>query len=173
MYTLDAGDVGPLIEALEHGRDGQPRWIVTAVEHGRPVADAVASITAAATQRGFVAVPVDRYLRARIIDSTPFDHRTLVLVDTACDPSSAHSALLQACAQSPRPHVLLTVRATGRRHMPNTHVREARAVYTPQAEHVDSPQVVDLVRRASRASELVVRGRHAAAERLLPCEIAR
>ena len=167
MHTLDAGDLAPLIEALEHGRDGQPRWIVTAAERGRVITDAVASITAAATQRGFVAVPVDRYLRARIIDSRPLDHRTLMLVDTDCDPSSAHSALLHASTQSPRPHVLLTVRAAATTRTSNMQVREARAAYAASVDHADSPQVADLVRRASRAPELVARGRHAAAERLL------
>ena len=165
MVRLDAANLTPVIEALEHGRDGFPRWIAAAVGR-RFLAQTLESIAGAAASRGFVALPVDAYLRARIIDVNQFDERTLLLLDTQSDPSRAHAALLGACAQSSRPHLLLTLRA-GAEACHSMFVREARAAYTAGRVERESPQVTEILTRARRATEFVACGRHAAAERLL------
>jgi DNA-binding NtrC family response regulator/tetratricopeptide (TPR) repeat protein len=160
----DAADLTPLLEALDHGRDGHPRWIVAAVPRPQLLATATEAIAAAATGRGFVAMALDAYIRACIIGAPHFDERTLLLIDSGADPARAHAALLHASAQSPRPHLLLTLRATPARP---TLVREARAAYAAGPVERQSPQIAELLTRAVRAAAFVAGGRHAAAERLL------
>jgi len=160
----DAADLTPLLEALDHGRDGRPRWIVAAVPRPQRLAAATDAIVAAATGRGFVAMPIDAYIRACIIGAAELDERSLLLVDSGADPARAHATLLQASARSPRPHLLLTLRSTP--DVPAL-VREARAAYVPAATERPSPHVADLLARAARASGFAAAGRHAAAERLL------
>jgi DNA-binding NtrC family response regulator len=110
-------------------------------------------------------------MRKRVLGDSELDERTLLLVDTAEEPSRAHSALLHAAARSPRPHLLLTFRgAIGERSA--RLVREARAAYVARVTDRDSPRVTELVLRATRAKEFVACGRHAAAERLLRDVIA-
>ena len=54
------------------------------------------SITTAAVDRGFVALPIDAYLRSRILGANELDERTLLLVDVSGgDPWRAHAALLR------------------------------------------------------------------------------
>lgn len=166
MVRLDDANLTPLIEALEHGRDGHPRWIVTTAPRRRSLAQTLESIVGAAESRGFVTLPIDAYFRARIIDGSQIDERTLLLLDTHSDPARAHAALLHACARSSRPHLLLTLRAGGERLYGGC-VREARASYTTDPGDRVSPRVAELLARARRAAEFVARGRHAAAERLL------
>ena len=167
MVRLDEADLTPLIEALEHGRDGFPRWIVAAV--------AREEIIDAATSRGFVPLTIDAYARGRILGDRELDERTLLLIDSSGDPSRAHMALLQAAAHSPRPHVLLTLRlppVPGERSESSgprkaALVREARQAYAAEPVDREPAYVTELVTRASRAPEFVAAGRHAAAERLL------
>ena len=167
MVRLDGdNNLTALLEAMDHGRDGYPRWIVVDAPRQRLTARATESIVAAATERGFVALPVDAYHQERIVDARQFDERTLLLLDTGSDQSRAHAALLHASAQSPRPHLLLTFRFASNVRKA-AWVREARAAYAPQRMERESPQVIELLARASRATAFVTCGRHAAAERLL------
>src|SRR5438067_6155362 len=83
MVRLDGdNNLTALLEAMDHGRDGYPRWIVVDAPRQRLTARATESIVAAATERGFVALPVDAYHQERIVDARQFDERTLLLVDT-------------------------------------------------------------------------------------------
>ena len=167
MVRLDEADLTPLIEALEHGRDGFPRWIVAAVPRDE-IIDAAAS-------RGFVPLTIDAYARGRVLGDRALDERTLLLIDSSGDPSRAHMALLQAAAHSPRPHVLLTLRLplvpSERRESSGPRkpalVREARQAYAAEPADREPAHVTELVARARRAPEFVAAGRHAAAERLL------
>ena len=168
MVRLDIdANATPLLEAMDHGRDGYPRWIVVETTRRRQLARTVESIMAAAVDRGFVALPIDGYLRSRVLRANELDERTLLLVDVSGgDPWRAHAALLHAAAQSPRPHLLLTFHpapGSGK----SESVREARAAYLPERVERESPQITYLVSRASRAQEFAASGRHAAAERLL------
>jgi len=171
MVRLDVGsNLTPLLEAIDHGRDGYPRWIVIESIDARDIPQQAERISASASSRGLVPLGIDTYMRKRVLDDTELDERTLLLIDTAGEPSRAYSVLLQAAAQSPRPHLLLTFRkAIGER--PRL-VREARAAYVARVTDRDSPRVTELVLRAKRANEFVTCGRHAAAERLLRDVIA-
>jgi len=171
MVRLDVGsNLTPLLEAIDHGRDGYPRWVVIESIDARDIPQQAERISASASSRGLVPLGIDTYMRKRVLDDTELDERTLLLIDTAGEPSRAYSVLLQAAAQSPRPHLLLTFRkAIGER--PRL-VREARAAYVARVTDRDSPRVTELVLRAKRANEFVTCGRHAAAERLLRDVIA-
>jgi DNA-binding NtrC family response regulator len=172
MVRLEAdSNLTPLLEAMDHGRDGYPRWIVIESINARDIPHEAERISASAFNRGFVPLGIDAYMRKRVLGDTELDERTLLLVDTGGEPSRAHSVLLHAAARSPRPHLLLTFRrAIGER--PPRLVREARAAYSARVMDRDSPRVTELVLRANRASEFVACGRHAAAERLLRDVIA-
>ena len=170
MVRLDTdSNLTPLLEAMDHGRDGCPRWIVIDRINARDIPHEAERISASASSRGFVPLGIDTYLQERVLDDTELDERTLLLIDTGGEPSRAHSVLLHAAARSPRPHLLLTFRRAMGERSPRL-VREARAAYV--ARVTDSPRVTELVVRATRASEFVACGRHAAAERLLRDVIA-
>ena len=166
MVRLDAcADLAPLLEAIEHGREGHPRWIVVDTIDGRQIARAMERVSAAAAEKGFVSMPVDAYRRRRLVGDAELDERSLLLTDSAGGPR-AHEALLHAAARSPRPHLLLTFRRIPEKGRPRF-VREARAAYIARITDRESPQVLELITRASRAAAFVTCGRHAAAERLL------
>jgi len=171
MVRLDAdSNLTPLIEALDHGRDGYPRWIIVDSINARDIAHQAERISASASNRGFVPLGIDVYMRKLILGDGELDERTLLLLDTVGEPFRSHSILLHAAARSPRPHLLLTFRRP--MDQPSAHlVREARPAYVAPAAG-ESRRVTELVLRAKRAGEFVASGRHAAAERLLRDVIA-
>jgi DNA-binding NtrC family response regulator len=189
------GDLlAPLVEVLDHGRDGHPRSIVLDLPHAAHVRPAVRRAAAYGQRRGYVPVRVDVYrrleaLRAARPDGADSDHglrdRTLLLIAARATETAA-AILLEAAARSPRPHVLLTFRTPNA--LRRTFVlREARQAYgsEPQpAQHSlnephggpirdggqprrPSADVVRLLVRAQHASADACAGRHAAAERVL------
>src|ERR1051325_3012535 len=130
MVQLEDDNLRALVEALDHGRDGHPRWVVAAVRRS-VFTDTAESIANAASARGYVALPLGDYMRERILNPRHFDERTLLLLDTRGDPARAHSVLLHAASQSARPHLLLTLRTTyGATNV--RVVREARGAYAAQ-----------------------------------------
>src|SRR5262245_16893947 len=167
MVRLDAdSNLTPLIEAMDHGRDGYPRWIIIDGINARDIANEAERISASACSRGFIPLRIDAYMRRLVLGDSELDERALLLLDTAGEPFRSHSVLLHAAARSPRPHLLLTFRRPADK--PSAcRVREARAAYAASVASRDSPRVTELVLRAKRASEFVACGRHAAAERLL------
>ena len=98
----------PLIELLDHGREGWPRWFAldATPQQWRLRARLAA---AAARRRGYVAIAVDVFLRMRTLLADELRTRAMVLI---ARPGSStdllHAALLHAAAISPGPHVLLT-----------------------------------------------------------------
>jgi DNA-binding NtrC family response regulator len=172
MVRLDAdANLTSLLEAMDHGRDGYPRWITIERINARDIPHEAERICASAASRGFVPLEIDAYMRKLVVGDTDLDERTLLLLDTAGEPFRSHSVLLHAAARSARPHLLLTLRRPIERPSPHL-VREARAAYVARVPDRDSPRVTELVLRAKRASEFVACGRHAAAERLLRDVIA-
>src|SRR5262247_1452860 len=104
MVRLDAdSNLTPLIEAMDHGRDGYPRWIIIERINSRDVPREAERICTFASSRGFVPLGIDAYMRKRILGDTDLDERTLLLLDTAGEPLRSHSVLLHAAARSPRP----------------------------------------------------------------------
>ena len=164
---------GPLVELLDHGIDGSPRWMVMAASatewraHSRTVA-------VEARRRGYVPIALDIFLRTRLLLAEDLRTRTLVLIAKPDAPGGElQAALLHAAAISPGPHVLMTsVNSRGGRVSPHWHVAEARAAYGATRLRAVSPaalsvEAAGLVERARRADDFVQAGRHAAAERLL------
>jgi tetratricopeptide (TPR) repeat protein len=172
----------PVIELLDHGREGSPRWFALEATP-RQWRLRARSAAAAARRRGYVAIAVDVFLRMRLLLADDLSTRAMMLI--ARPGSSAdrlQAALLHAAAISSGPHVLLTCPArlkaattrspaTGRTPT-RWHAAEARTAYSPGRLRVVTPlrvpeDVARLLDRARRASDLVQRGRHASAERLL------
>ena len=161
----------PLIEVLDHGREGAPRWIVADLRTTRRCGAAVRRAAEDARSRGFVAIAADVYLRLRPLLGDDLRDRALVLIarpEVAADV--ARAAIVDAATRSPRPHVLLTFRAPVTNH-PHQ-VREARAAYGAQSlrPRLQTPLPDDVARqvaRGLRAAEFIGAGRHAAADRLL------
>src|SRR5688572_8190419 len=162
----------PLIELLDHGREGSPRlFALQATPHQWRLRARLAA--AAARRRGYVAIAVDVFLRMRTLLADELRTRAMVLI---ARPGSStdllHAALLHAAAISPGPHVLLTANTKSLEAAKHWHAAEARAAYSPGRLRVVAPvhlsaDVARLLDRARRSSDLVQRGRHAAAERLL------
>ena len=163
-----------LIEVLDHGREGEPRWIVADTTNGPRSPVVARRVAAAARTRGYVPIAADVYLRLRDVLGADLSHRTLLLIVHPAAPVAAgRAALVDAAARWPRPHVLLTF-ASPRPFVPSGAgiVREARAVYGARAMRAPlaatlPDEVLRHVTRGSRASEFMSSGRHAAAERLL------
>ena len=163
-----------LVEALEHGREGEPRWIVADTAKGPRSAIVARRLAAAARSRGYVPIAADIYLRLREVLDGDLSQRTLLLiVHPATSTSAGRAALVDAASRWPRPHMLLTF-ASPRlwADAQSGMVREARAVYgarvtRPALSATLPDDVLRHVTRGSRASEFMSSGRHAAAERLL------
>jgi DNA-binding NtrC family response regulator/tetratricopeptide (TPR) repeat protein len=161
-----------LVEALEHGQEGSPRWVVAPMPMGGKSLAVVQRAAADARARGFIAVDVEVYGRLHDALADDLRGRTLLLIGRPGLPAGpCRAALVHAAARSPRPHVLLTFEPPSVR--PTTlQVREARAAYggfvnrTPLKVPLP-PDVRHHVERAARAPALAREGRHAAAGRLL------
>jgi DNA-binding NtrC family response regulator/tetratricopeptide (TPR) repeat protein len=169
----DAAGLAPLVEVLNDGRDGDPRWVV-ADARNRMQATAMARRAAAeARRRGFVPLLVPLYLQWRDVLAPDLEERTLLLIGSfARSVALARAALVEAASSAPRPHVLLTFRSASGAQAACV-VREARAAYgvvPPSGRATAVPMPPDVIRhieRAGRATEFHRNGRHAAAERLL------
>ena len=163
-----------LLEVLDHGREGEPRWLVADSANGPRSPVLIRRVASAARARGYVPIAADVYLRLReTLDADLAQRTLLVIVPPAASTAAGRAALVDAAARYPRPHVLLTFASpralvVGGRGF----VREARAVYganpvrMPLAATVPD-DVLRHVARGSRATEFMNSGRHAAAERLL------
>src|SRR5688572_11606830 len=165
---------GPLIELLDHGEDGMPRWIVSdagGVEWRKETHRAARK----ARHRGYVPIAVEIFLRPRLLLTEHLRTRALLLIarpDLSIDQMRA--ALLHAAAISQGPHVLLEMaHSRGRGQQMRWRAAEARVSYgatrsrTAAPVPAPPPDVVRLLERARRAADFVQSGRHAAAERLL------
>jgi two-component system response regulator AtoC len=158
-----------LAEVLDHGRDGEPRWVVVEAASGQSSLGIARRLAEDARARGFVPIAVDIYLRLRSLLNEELQHRTLMLILAPGSPlERARDALVSAAAMSPRPHVLVSFRSARVGHV----VREARAVYGAGMALRSAPaplpdDVAKHMARGSRWAELWQSGRHAAAERLL------
>ncbi len=167
---------GPLIELLDHGVDGMPRWIVSGaggVEWRKEARRAANE----ARHRGYVPIAVEIFLRTRLLLTEHLRTRALLLIarpDLSIDHMRA--ALLHAAAISQGPHVLLEMaHSRGGGQQMRWRAAEARVSYgatrsrtaAPVPAPPAPPDVVRLLERARRASEFMQSGRHAAAERLL------
>jgi DNA-binding NtrC family response regulator len=169
-----------LVDLLDHGCDGRPRWVVADLS-GASAASAIDRAAEDACVRGYIPVALDVYVRRDpALDEVLRDRALLLIASSSESTRVAREAFVSAAAANPRPHVLLTVRADASdtsRTIPrpataSSVVREARAVYGASAAvSTDaSPFTADVARhlaRAGRVDALLAAGSHAAAERLL------
>ena len=165
--------LAPLIEVLDHGREGDPRWVVADARNAVQAAAIARRAAAQARRRGFVPVLVDLYGRLWDAMADDLRERALLLIGHfASGVPFGRAALVRAAAHSPRPHVLMTFCSSSTARSPML-VREARAVYG--AQHAvrpssTTPHAADIERhieRGNRAFDFQRIGRHAAGERLL------
>ena len=176
---VDVEPIPALTEVLDHGQEGQPRWVVLDARRGRGAADTLERAADDAAARGYVPVAVELYLQyAGGMLADVLSDRTLMLIASPSTPvTAARSALVRAAEQNPRPHVLVSLRMQRAAPTPDARtaavvVREARAAYgvarVPRGHAaVTSPDVARHLARASRAAVFLRAGSHAAAERLL------
>ena len=103
----------PLVEVLDHGRDGEPRWVVVETGAGQSSLAVARRVAEQARVRGLVPIAVDVYLRLRRVLEEELRHRTLMLILAPGSPlEPAREAIVSAAATSPRPHVLVSFRST-------------------------------------------------------------
>ncbi|MBI4887880.1 MAG: hypothetical protein HY824_12360, partial [Acidobacteria bacterium] len=162
-----------LVDLLDDGQDGSPRWVVLDVRNGAHAVTLARRAAAVGRGRGLVPILVTMYAHLRDALAADLDHRTLLLIGGfAKEIAAARAALVDAAARTPRPHLLLTFRATDATASASV-VREARAAYgvqpTPGRSRAVpfSSEVTRHLDRSARAVEFQRAGRHAAAERLL------
>ena len=169
---MDPPGLAPLMEVLDHGRDGDPRWVVSDARNAAQAAAMARRAAASGRARGFVPMLVPLYLRFRDALADDLRQRALLLIGPLSSAvAESREALVDAAARSQRPHVLLTFRSA--QTSGGTQVREARSAYgdemtrdvSPPVEY--SPEVARHILRAERATGFARSGRHAAAGRLL------
>jgi two-component system response regulator HydG len=171
-----------LVEVLDYGREGSPRWIALERSPGDRSDQIIRRAADDALSRGYIPIAVDLYLRLCDVLSESIQDRSLLLIARpGVSTDLARSALRHAAALTPRPHVLLTFEPStaeatyappaGRPRAGSHVVREARAAYVTAIPGRASPpldaDVMRHVTRGTRAVDFVRTGRHAAAERLL------
>jgi DNA-binding NtrC family response regulator len=168
----DDPPLSPLLELLDHGEEGAPRWVVVETASADAAVRAARRVAADAQSRGFVPIALALFPHAReALEATLRDRSLLLIAGPRDSDDRARHALLAAAAASPRPHTLLSIR-TGDARGGASIVREARPVYgeaparRPRLVPLD-PDAERHRQRALRAREFVLAGRHAAAERLL------
>src|SRR5262245_23721440 len=83
----DVPGLAPLMEVLDHGRDGDPRWIVSAARHGSQAGALARRAAAGGRARGYVPVLVPLYHRFRQALGEELQDRALLLIA----PSSSRS----------------------------------------------------------------------------------
>ncbi len=159
---------GTLIEVLDHGHDGAPRWVTADGGAGVSTEAAARRAAADARARGFIPMSVEMYVRLRDVLTEDLRGRALMLIArSGTAPELARRAFIDVAARSQRPHVLLTFPST--RGARQFLVREAPAAYSaPVAISIQQrSDVAQYAERAQRAVEFVRAGCHAAGERLL------
>ena len=109
---MDPPGLAPLMEVLEHGCDGDPRWVVSDASNAAQAAAVARRAAANGRARGFVPILVPLYLRFRDALADDLRERALLLIGPFGSAlREARGALVDAAARSQRPHVLLTFRA--------------------------------------------------------------
>src|SRR5215510_8454798 len=104
-----------LTEVLDHGREGEPRWLMLdAAPADRPAL--IDRAATAARDRGFVPVAADVYFRLRDLLRRDLEHRALLLIVRPEVPvERGRLALIDAASRSSRPHLLVSFRGSDRR----------------------------------------------------------
>jgi len=160
-----------MLDLLDHGCDGEPRWIALHAADADAAASLVRLVAAEAERRGYVPLGAERL--SSIGGTLPPEqrHRTFALLQTCREPAQPDpSPLVAAALINARPHVLVTVAISGAAGVGAQFVREARAVYAPDRRRspsaAPSTEGARYVARAREAVALSRGGRHQAALRV-------
>jgi len=166
MTSLDT-----MLDLLDHGCDGEPRWVTLDAPDPQRAADLARLLTAEAARRGYVPLAADGV--AHVLATLPEEkrHGTFALLQT-CAPGACADAspLLAVASLNPRPHVLITITVARRAHAAVPLLREARSAYAsdPSARAPSSsPDAQKYFARAEQAFGLARTGRHEPAVRML------
>ena len=156
--TGDDAPLAPLIEVLDHGREGMPRWVVADAAPGLHARGFSVAQPPTAAPAG--SCPISVHLYARLRDYLGEDLRDwtlLLMAGPRASATEARAALLHASAQSPRPHVLLTLRAESNGGA--GFVREAGAVYGAEPVRAGLRAAADRYGRRPSSQARGARGR--------------
>jgi len=165
-----------MLDLLDHGCDGEPRWIALDAADTDAAASLVRFVAAEAERRGYLPLSAERFSAVSRTLPDAHRHRTFALLQTCRPPARPDSSVLVAATLvNPRPHVLVTVGIAsfgqgsgGNAQMPV--VREARAVYAPGGSRgalaAPGHEAAKHLARAERALVFAQTGRHEAAVRV-------
>lgn len=170
-----------ILDLLDHGCDGEPRWIT--VQSGTlDQAGALQHVIAReARRRGYVPIATAVFHRLRTWVEEALRDRALALIvgsggsrRTLARTLNPLWLLVRAATLNPRPHVLVTIAPHALSDPKSAWVvREARHAYGDVAAwpkagvRLESTECLKYLARAERAEELARAGRHAAAVRTL------
>ena len=105
-----------LVEVLDHGREGEPRWVVADNANGPRSPVLTRRVAAAARARGYVPIAADIYLRLRDMLDADLAQRTLLLiVQPVASIAIGRAALVDAAARWPATCPALVCVAAGKR----------------------------------------------------------
>ncbi len=159
-----------MLDLLDHGCDGEPRWVTLDSTDAQAAARLVRLVTSEAERRGYVPVAAERV--PALVRALPQEmrHRTFLLLQTCAAGTSADpSSLLAVAALNARPHVLVTITVAGPPEAAPPLLREARTIYASDRPMVRpiSPDSQKYLARADQAFALARTGRHEPAIRML------
>ena len=88
------------MEILDHGLDGEPRWVVVVTAAGPSSVAVARRLAEDARARGFIPIAVDVYLRLRRLLEEEIRHRALMLIlpPGSALESARHAIVLAAAA---------------------------------------------------------------------------
>jgi len=170
-----------ILELLDHGTDGEPRWITVRPDDPGQAGALRHVIAREARRRGYVPVATAVFHRLRAWLEDALRDRALVLMvggsghrRTLARSPNPMWLLVRAATLNPRPHVLVTIAPDAVRHSTRPLVvREARHAYghvdvwPRTGVHLESPECLKYLTRGERAQDLARAGRHAASVRTL------
>jgi DNA-binding NtrC family response regulator len=160
-----------MLDLLDHGCDGEPRWIVLDAANAHEASSLVRLVSTEAERRGYLPLSAERF--AGLAPTLPDGQgqRTFALLQTCRAPAAPDpSVLVAAAVLNPRPHVLVTITIAANPRTP-LFVREARSAYAPVARRaLPSPTSAEGLKhlaRAEAALDHARRGRHEPGVRMM------
>jgi DNA-binding NtrC family response regulator/tetratricopeptide (TPR) repeat protein len=106
--------IDSMLDLLDHGCDGEPRWIALDAANAHDAASLVRVVAAEAERRGYLPLSADRFPTLAAQLPQEYRQRTFALLQTCRAPARPDpSVLVAAAAINARPHVLVTIAFSG------------------------------------------------------------
>ena len=163
-----------MLDLLDHGCDGEPRWIALDAANAHDASSLVRIVTMEAERRGYLPLSVERFASLAAALPDGYGQRTFALLQTCRAPAVPDpSVLITAALVNPRPHVLVTIKIADPHATQKAPllVREARTAYVPAVRRTSVPAPTQdglkHLARAETASERARRGGHERALRVI------